>query len=183
MLFQCWASVEDASPTLKQHRVNACCLLAGHDWCGSCSSQISVRVGIISRASAFAVRAAGGLAILQLMQIGPKIGQLGSHFSELWQAVTTASPCPQYKGCAGAVPPEDARCVLIAKAADILPCKARRLQLLTCRVGNYRLLDLQSNTVQEESCAARPGCCYPRGFILYQEAAIVCLRKGITFYL
>ena len=30
MLFQCWASVEDGGPTLKQHRVNAPCLL-GHD--------------------------------------------------------------------------------------------------------------------------------------------------------
>ena len=27
MLFQCWASVCDAGPTLKQHRVNASCLL------------------------------------------------------------------------------------------------------------------------------------------------------------
>ena len=27
MLFQCWASVEDGGPTLKQHWVNAPCLL------------------------------------------------------------------------------------------------------------------------------------------------------------
>ena len=27
MLFQCWASVEDGGPTLKQHRVNASCVL------------------------------------------------------------------------------------------------------------------------------------------------------------
>ena len=27
MLFQCWASVEDVGPTLKQHWVNASCLL------------------------------------------------------------------------------------------------------------------------------------------------------------
>ena len=27
MLFQCWASVEDGGPTLKQHRVNDPCLL------------------------------------------------------------------------------------------------------------------------------------------------------------
>ena len=27
MLFQCWASVEDGGPTLKQHRVNVSCLL------------------------------------------------------------------------------------------------------------------------------------------------------------
>ena len=27
MLVQCWASVEDAGPTLKQHRANAPCLL------------------------------------------------------------------------------------------------------------------------------------------------------------
>ena len=27
MLFQCWASVEDGGPALKQHRMNASCLL------------------------------------------------------------------------------------------------------------------------------------------------------------
>ena len=27
MLFQCWAGVEDGGPTLKQHWVNASCLL------------------------------------------------------------------------------------------------------------------------------------------------------------
>ena len=30
MLFQCWASVEDGGPTLKQHWTNAPCLLGKH---------------------------------------------------------------------------------------------------------------------------------------------------------
>ena len=30
MLFQCWASIEDGGPTLKQHWVNSPCLLGRH---------------------------------------------------------------------------------------------------------------------------------------------------------
>ena len=40
MLFQCWASVEDAGPTLKRHWVNASCLLG----CDSKNSSIKVKM-------------------------------------------------------------------------------------------------------------------------------------------
>ena len=48
MLFQCWANVFDAGPTLKQHWVNASCLLGN----GICRSRIH-HAGEINRANSY----------------------------------------------------------------------------------------------------------------------------------
>ena len=40
MLFQCWASVQDGGPTLKQHRLNASYVLGINSRCGVTSNAL-----------------------------------------------------------------------------------------------------------------------------------------------